>query len=148
MLRADDMEALRSVRPAWLDAQLIAILGVGSLVMFVVGLVAVPVVLARIPADYYSRQEEREQVRRRSALGWVGWFFRNLAGLSLVLLGLLLILLPGQGILTIALGLMLLDFPGRARLERRIVGRPRVLAAINALRRRARRPPLEIAHQD
>jgi hypothetical protein len=141
------MEALGTLRPAWLDAQLIAILGVGSLVMFLVGLVAVPVVLTRIPADYYSRQEERGQ-KRRSALGWVAWFFRNLVGLSLVLLGLLLILLPGQGILTIALGLMLLDFPGRARVERRIVGRPRVLAAINALRRRARRPPLEIAHRD
>lgn len=138
---------LRSLHPSWLDAELMAILGIGSLVMFVVGLVAVPLVLARIPADYYSRPEKLEHARR-SPLRWVGWFFRNLAGFLLVLLGLLLIILPGQGILTIALGLMLLDFPGRTRLERRIIGRPKVLAAVNALRRRARRPPLEIAHQD
>jgi hypothetical protein len=49
---------------------------------------------------------------------------------------------PGQGMLTILLGLMLLDVPGKRRLERRIVGRRRILKAINRLRKRFGRPPL------
>ena len=49
---------------------------------------------------------------------------------------------PGQGMLTILIGLMLLDVPGKRRLERRIVGRRRILQAINRLRKRFGRPPL------
>jgi hypothetical protein len=141
------IETLRSLRPGWLDAELAAWLGVASLVTFLVGVIAVPIALARIPADYYARPECAAAPVRRSVWGFVCFVAKNLAGLLLVLLGILLLVLPGQGILTVALGLMLLDFPGRARLERRIIARPRVLAAINALRRRARRPPLEMAHR-
>jgi hypothetical protein len=49
---------------------------------------------------------------------------------------------PGQGVLTILLGIMLLDFPGKRALETRIVGRPRVNGAVNALRARFGKPPL------
>ena len=144
------LEKIRSLHPAWLDARLVALLGVGSLVMFVIGVVAVPIVLAKLPVDYYSRPARDARPTRPTWLGWLGFLARNLFGVLLVLSGILLLVLPGQGILTVALGLMLLDFPGRARLERKIVGRPRVFAAINALRRRARRPPLEmpdVAHR-
>jgi hypothetical protein len=138
------LEQLRSLYPPWLDAKVLAWLGAASLLMFLIGIVAVPIVLARIPADYYVRPERAMRRTQRSPLGRLGFVVRNLLGGLLVLLGILLLVLPGQGILTVALGFMLLDFPGRVKLERRIIARPRVLAAINALRRRARRPPLEI----
>jgi hypothetical protein len=44
--------------------------------------------------------------------------------------------------LTILIGLMLLNFPGKRRLERRLVSRPRILAAINALRAHFGKPAL------
>ena len=49
---------------------------------------------------------------------------------------------PGQGILTILLGIMLLDFPGRRKLEHKLVSRPQVLKTINKLRHRFGKPPL------
>jgi hypothetical protein len=61
-----------------------------------------------------------------------------------VVLGLLMLVLPGQGLLTLLAGLLLLDLPGKRRLERRIIGSPRVLGVVNALRKRWKRPPLEI----
>ena len=50
---------------------------------------------------------------------------------------------PGQGLLTLAAALVLLDFPGKYRLERRLVTQKPVWKSINWLRRRAGREPLE-----
>lgn len=49
---------------------------------------------------------------------------------------------PGPGVLTILIGVMLLNFPGKRRLERKLVERPRVLEAINRLRARFGKAPL------
>jgi hypothetical protein len=51
--------------------------------------------------------------------------------------------IPGQGVLTMIIGLTLVDFPGKRSLEERILRRPWVLHAINRLRARFARPPLE-----
>src|SRR4051812_30124363 len=53
-----------------------------------------------------------------------------------------MLVLPGQGVLTIIAGMMLLDFPGRQRLERWLVQRPAVLRSINWRRKRNNRPLL------
>jgi hypothetical protein len=42
------------------------------------------------------------------------------------------------------IGLTLVDFPGKRRLERRLLRHPRVLRAINRLRARFDRPPLDV----
>lgn len=51
---------------------------------------------------------------------------------------------PGQGVLTILIGLSLLDLPGKRAVERRLIGNPAVLRAVNALRAKAHRPPLRL----
>jgi hypothetical protein len=51
---------------------------------------------------------------------------------------------PGQGVLTILLGVMLLDFPGKRRLEYKLISQPRVFNNINRLRARFDKPPLEL----
>ncbi len=55
-------------------------------------------------------------------------FLRTSLGLFLVLLGGVLSVpgIPGQGILTALIGLVLLDFPGKRRLEQKILSRPRL----------------------
>ncbi|MBK6694142.1 MAG: hypothetical protein IPG50_18340 [Myxococcales bacterium] len=71
-------------------------------------------------------------------------FFRNILGIVVVLVGVVLAVpgVPGQGLLTIAVGLVLLDVPGKRKLERKVLGHPRVLATINKMRARARTAPL------
>jgi UPF0716 family protein affecting phage T7 exclusion len=69
---------------------------------------------------------------------------KNLLGILIVLVGVAMLLLPGQGILTILIGLMLLDFPGKQRLERRLVQQPSVWRAINWMRAKAHQPALEL----
>ena len=128
---------------AWGQANqgLLLALGAGSVVMFVGTLVAVPVVICRLPCDIYVRR--RAPRARPARFGPVLALVRNLCGLAIVAAGILMLVLPGQGILTIVIGIMLVDFPGKHALERRLIGHPRVIDAMNALRERFGRPPLE-----
>lgn len=108
-------------------------------------LAAITVVLVRLPADYFG--ERAAAAWPRSPLLRATWQVgKNLLGVALVALGLLLSLpgVPGQGLLTVLIGIILLDFPGKRALERRLVGRPAVLGAINRLRARFGRPPMEL----
>jgi len=56
----------------------------------------------------------------------------------------LMLVLPGQGLLTIFVGLMLLDFPGKYQVERRAVSYKPILRSINWLRQRVGRDPLRV----
>lgn len=123
-------------------------LGVGIfLITFAVNLAIVSFILVKMPADYFRSSRSNKFLKDRSpvirTLGIIG---KNVLGGLLVVLGVLLSLpgVPGQGVLTILLGVMLLDFPGRRRLERWLVSRPKVFAAINKLRHRFSKPPLVI----
>src|SRR5215211_5539815 len=120
--------------------------GVGlSVVTFVVSIAVVTVVLVKLPANYFHSSHEREfLVHRHPVLRACGIFAKNLLGLVLVGAGVVMSLpgVPGQGVLTILLGIMLLDFPGKRSLETRIVSRPRVNGAVNAVRARFNKPPL------
>ncbi len=117
-------------------------LGALSLVTFVATLVVIPLLIVRMPADYFIR--DRHLFRDRHPL--VRFFFlgfKNLLGLFFLLAGIAMLFLPGQGLLTIFLAVTLLNFPGKRRLEQRLIAMPRVRQAINRLRRRAGRPPLD-----
>jgi hypothetical protein len=76
----------------------------------------------------------------------LGLVAKNLGGLVLVLLGLIMAIpgVPGQGLLTAVIGITLLNFPGKLRLERRLLRMAALLRAINRLRGRFGRPALDI----
>jgi len=67
---------------------------------------------------------------------------KNLAGLGIIVSGLAMLVLPGQGVLTMLIGLTLLDFPGKRRLEIWFLRRSSILNGINRIRKKARRAPL------
>ena len=52
----------------------------------------------------------------------------------MILAGLVMLITPGQGVLSILLGLALVDVPGKRTLERKIFQRPPVLKLVNRLR--------------
>ncbi len=135
----------RAVAAVLLHPHVLAAIGIGSVLMFALSAVGVPWFVARLPVDYFSRRERQKLgmpdiERPRWALALR--FGRNLIGLLLLLAGVAMLVLPGQGLLTLLVALLLLDFPGKRRLERRIIASRPVLRAVNALRRRAGRPPM------
>ena len=97
------------------------LLGVGIfLVTFVGSLGLTAWILVRLPRDYFHSSHAREfWTDKPAAVRWAGLVAKNLAGLLLVVLGIIMSLpgVPGQGLLTILLGLVLMDIPGKRPLE-------------------------------
>jgi archaellum biogenesis protein FlaJ (TadC family) len=120
-------------------------LAAASVVTFVGSLVLVPVLVARIPADYFAHHR-RPRTAMDARPAWARIALRvgkNVLGVLLMFGGLAMLVLPGQGLLTLLIGFMLVDLPGKYRFERWLVSRPRIAAGINWLRRRAGREPLK-----
>lgn len=116
-------------------------LGIISAVLFVFSLLLLPWLLTRIPVDYFQRSDEQQERGLFSPIT----VLRNLLGGVILLAGVLMLVLPGQGLLTILLGLAVMDFPGKYRLERWVVMRKGVLETTNWIRQRAGYPPIKKA---
>jgi hypothetical protein len=133
----------------WLgDHQGIAwIAAAASAAMLIASLVLVPALVVRIPPDYFThtRRPPGSWAHRHPAARLALRIVKNLVGVVLVLAGLAMLALPGQGLLTILVGCFLVDYPGKYRLEAWLVARPSVLKAMNWLRRRSGRAPLRVS---
>jgi hypothetical protein len=141
-------EWLSSRLPAgWTGLELAAVTVALAVTSAVISLFAVGYFLARLPADYFVNPAARSRVEgRHPVLHVIFVVARNLLGYVLIALGVMLSLpgIPGQGLLTIFMGVMLIDFPGKHRLEWWLLTRRSVLRAVNAVRRRFGKPPLEV----
>lgn len=122
-------------------------LAIGSAVLLLVGVIAVPFVLARLPADHFLKPPS-PPVERKPMLRWTMLVFKNILGFVLALAGLAMLLLPGQGILTLLVGLTLLDLPGKRRVELRLLRIRPVHRAINWVRAKAKQGPLLLPEGD
>jgi len=117
-----------------------------SIVIYIASFILVPFFIIRIPPDYFAAGKDHKKRRSdhhpviRGALV----IARNVLGYIFLAAGTFMLVLPGQGLLTIFAGIMLLDFRGKHRLERWIVSRRPVLQSINWIRLRAGRAPLTL----
>jgi len=112
----------------------------------IVSFIAVPMVIRRMPYDYFLESSEGTEAIREQhpALRLVFLMLKNVLGLFLVIGGLIMFLTPGQGILTLMIGILLLNFPGKRRLEIRLIRMKPLRRAVDWIRRRAGRRPLEL----
>lgn len=127
----------------WLSTPALWWIGV---LAFIGSLLALPLLVVCMPADYFVRGEPGPESWRfrhpvaRAAVRIV----KNCLGVVLVAAGTIMLFTPGQGVLTLLIGISLLDLPGKRRIEQRLLARRPVRRAIDAMRRRAGRPPLRV----
>lgn len=128
---------------AWI---LWSLVGLSALTL-ILSVILIPYFIGRLPADYYRR----EQAAAPALVGWAPRGVRlalragrNVLGVVLLLAGIAMLVLPGQGLLTVLAGLALVEFPGKRRLEIGILRSRGVARLVGWLRRRAGRPPLEL----
>jgi hypothetical protein len=62
-------------------------------------------------------------------------------GVCLFVLGLLMLILPGQGLITMLIGLSLFPFPGKDKLEQNLLSRKLVRSSLNWIRIKANKEP-------
>ncbi|MDV6029106.1 MAG: hypothetical protein F9B45_03155 [Phycisphaera sp. RhM] len=117
-----------------------------SAVLFFGCLLIAPWLVLKIPADYFVGDHRPRTLfaDRHPVLRWTGLLAKNLAGGILILAGLVMLVLPGQGLLTILVGILMLNFPGKHLLEKKLAGLPPVFKSINWIRRRWNVAPIKL----
>lgn len=123
---------------------LVYAVGVSSAVLFVVTLLGVPFVVARLPRDFFLGERQTALALHHPLLRTAWRVARNVLGVFLLVFGIAMLVLPGQGILTLLAALVLLEFPGKQRAELWILRLPSVRLGLNWLRERAGKKPLRL----
>jgi hypothetical protein len=134
---------------AWVSTNALWI-GILTAAYFIVSLVVIRFLVIRMPPDFFMGRKKVPESDSRPVWTAGRRFARNLLGIIVIVIGLVMSIpgVPGQGFLTVLLGITLTDFPGKRRLELRLVRMPVILGAINGLRERAGKPPLEVPDGD
>jgi hypothetical protein len=123
-------------------------IGLGVLLFLLslgISFASIILVVVKLPANYFSTHYKQDFLPDSSwMVRWSAAILKNLLGLGLIILGVVLSLpgIPGQGLLTILLGVIMLDIPGKRPIEARLIKRPTILSAVNNLRARYNKPPL------
>ena len=119
-------------------------LGTLSFVIFIFSLLTIKWLVALIPSDYFI-QKNNSEFRSNYPIFWLASIIiKNLIGYTLIIGGILMLVLPGQGLFTIFIGLMLSNYPGKFYIERKFIAIPSVLKTINWLRKKSNTPSIRI----
>lgn len=140
------MDWLLSTVQQYVSTDILVTLTVISLIFFVGSLIAIPYILVRIPADYFDVRVPRHWMQNHHPiLRMMGHIAKNAVGAIFLFAGFLMLFLPGQGILTMLIGVSMLDFPGKRKIEAKMIGQRTVLGVINGMRDKFGKPPLVLA---
>ena len=113
------------------------LLGISSVVILVISALSIGYFIKKIPHDYFLDDKRGiSEYKNKNPIFWIVTLaLKNITGYCLIMGGILMLVLPGQGLLTILVGLMLSDYPGKFKLEKRIIKINLVLKTINWYRK-------------
>ncbi len=116
-----------------------------STIFFLLSLLGLSWLISIIPHNYFVDKKRVSLIKMKNPLMWLPIIIiKNSIGLVLILCGILMLILPGQGVLTIITGLIFLDYPGKFRFERSLVRNKLILNSMNWIRRKRNKPDLII----
>lgn len=139
------MDSLLATIQQWIPVDLLIGLTVASVIGFIGSLIAIPLILVRLPADYFDTRTPRHWMKdHHPLLRLMGLIVKNVLGIVFFLVGFAMLFLPGQGLLTMLIGISLMDFPRKRELEAKMVGQPTLLGVINTMRQKFHKPPLSL----
>ena len=120
------------------------ILGITSFAVLIISALSIGYFIKQIPYDYFLNDKRGvSDYKNKNPIFWILTLaLKNIIGYCLIIGGILMLVLPGQGLLTIFVGLMLSDYPGKFKLERRIIKTRLILKTINWYRIKSNIPPI------
>lgn len=116
-----------------------------SLFVFLFSLLSIKWLVALIPEDYFVTKRVSKIKSQNPLIWYLILILKNIVGYSLILGGVIMLVLPGQGLFTIIIGLMLSNYPGKYKIEKKFIAIPTILKSINWLRRKSNKPPLKVS---
>lgn len=109
-------------------------------------LIVVPWILIKLPPDYFFAEKRKKcpwghcPPMIRSLL----LIIKNILGAMLILSGIIMLFIPGQGMLTMMAGIVLMDFPYKYKIMRKIIKNSKILRFINKLRKKANQESFKV----
>jgi len=131
-----------------MNSDLLFLLGSLSIFILIISVFMMVLIISFLPEDYFKSENRNlissVQNSRYPLLKLLVLITKNFFGVLLLLSGILMLVLPGQGILTIITGLVFMDYPGKYKFERRLLRQKGVINSINWIRSRLSKPSLKV----
>jgi len=123
---------------------LLGVVGILSAIMFVASILSLPFLISLIPVDYFQNPEPYRAHRKfkHPVIRVLILSAKNIAGWLLIFAGIVMLLLPGQGLIALSMGVILINFPGKRKVVCKMIGNQRIFRSINWLRKRRHKEPL------
>ena len=84
-------------------------------------LLSIKWLVALIPSDYFLNKTNSTFKSTYPLIWIITIVVKNIIGYTLIIGGILMLVLPGQGLFTILIGLMLSNYPGKYFIERKFI---------------------------
>ncbi len=140
-----DNTELISVFLEWMECnrQLFWWMAAGSVLVFLSSMILIPWLIVQLPEDFFQSEVRAIPLLTPGHPVWrmLLTVIKNVAGVAFIIAGIIMLFIPGQGILTIIVGVMLTSFPGKQRMAYWLVSRKTIFRSLNALRKRWNKPP-------
>lgn len=131
-----------------MNSDLLFLLGSLSIFILIISVFMMVLIISFLPEDYFKSENRNlissVQNSRYPLLKLLILIIKNLFGILLLLSGILMLVLPGQGLLTIITGLVFMDYPGKYKFERKLLRQKGVINSINWIRSLLSKPLLKI----
>ncbi len=131
-----------------MNSDLLFLLGSLSIFILIISVFMMMLIISFLPEDYFKSENRNlissVQNSRYPLLKLLVLITKNFFGILLLLSGILMLVLPGQGILTIITGLVFMDYPGKYKFERKLLRQKGVINSINWIRSRLSKPSLKV----
>ena len=131
-----------------MNSDLLFLLGSLSIFILIISVFMMVLIISFLPEDYFKSENRNlissVQNSRYPLLKLLVLITKNFFGILLLMSGILMLILPGQGILTIITGLVFMDYPGKYKFERKLLRQKGVINSINWIRSRLSKPSLKV----
>ena len=131
-----------------INSDLLFLLGSLSIFILIISVFMMVLIISFLPENYFKSENRNlifsVQNSRYPLLKLLVLITKNFLGILLLLSGILMLVLPGQGILTIITGLVFMDYPGKYKFERKLLRQKGVINSINWIRSRLSKPSLKV----
>ncbi|QKQ24220.1 hypothetical protein HUE58_03540 [Candidatus Ruthia endofausta] len=117
-------------------------IGIVSGVVFIISLLLMPYLLGLIPSNYFLKNSENKS-KINKLFDLIKLILKTLIGFILLIAGIIMLVTPGQGLVSILLGLFLMEFPGKRQLELKLINHNPTFKTLNWLRSKASKPPFK-----
>ncbi|MBU2924791.1 PGPGW domain-containing protein [Colwellia sp. 1_MG-2023] len=110
---------------------------------------AITYIITQMDSQYFIRKEfpndianKKKQLTSMSrSITYVISLAKVMIGIVLIVSGLVMLVLPGQGIITLLIGLSLVPLPGKNKIEKNLLARKSVQHSLNWIRVKANKAP-------